>query len=560
MLKLFQSRTLATAIGPKAFAASLLTAATLAAVPAATDALAAEPLTAFVAGTGLLIPVDTQTPIRIGDGATGHHTEGNAVAITPDGTTALVTHNAAGYLNDKVTRVDLVTRTVTATISQFTDPNPRPDLPDEPATTEPFSNPVAIAITPDGQTAYVARIGQGPPEPGGNALQGGVERIDLATNLATSVDGANDPARGIAIGAGGTPYVVHGPGPIDADGDVTPIDVAGNRMLSAASIAVGDHPWGIAITPDGHSAFVANIGSDDVTPIDLTAGTALPNIDVGNEPKGVAITPDGTTAYVTNVADDNVAAIDILQPDEDVVHIDVGDFPQGIAITPDGTTAYVANKDSDDVTAINTSTNSTSTFDGFTAPTGIAFGRGLPPVVTDPPVTPPTAPPAAPPNVPPGQPTVPSGPFGSAPRGTCDGRTATIEGTEDDDKLVGTNGDDVIVALGGDDRIDGRGGNDIICAGDGNDKVKGGSGDDRLFGERGNDKLDGGSGKDRIRGDAGADRIKGGKHDDRLKGGAGDDALYGNQGDDLLQGGPGRDRLRGGPGTNRLEPGPEPRR
>jgi hypothetical protein len=45
----------------------------------------------------------------------------------------------------------------------------------------------------------------------------------------------------------------------------------------------------------------------------------------------------------------------------------------------------------------------------------------------------------------------------------CNGRTATILGTEGDDRLVGTNGRDVIITYGGDDLVLGRGGRDIVC-------------------------------------------------------------------------------------------------
>ena len=49
-----------------------------------------------------------------------------------------------------------------------------------------------------------------------------------------------------------------------------------------------------------HTAYIANGSSNSVTPIDTatnTAGTAIP---VGQNPAGVAVTPDGKTAYVTN--------------------------------------------------------------------------------------------------------------------------------------------------------------------------------------------------------------------------------------------------------------------
>jgi len=66
---------------------------------------------------------------------------------------------------------------------------------------------------------------------------------------------------------------------------------------------------------------------------------------------------------------------------------------------------------------------------------------------------------------------------------TCDGRVATIVGTEGDDILTGTMGDDVIVGLGGNDQISGKEGKDYICGGDGNDVIQGNRGPDIIYGE-----------------------------------------------------------------------------
>ena len=51
----------------------------------------------------------------------------------------------------------------------------------------------------------------------------------------------------------------------------------------------------IAITPDGKTAYVANDGSDTVTPINTATNTAGPLITTGTFPWAIAITPDGKT-------------------------------------------------------------------------------------------------------------------------------------------------------------------------------------------------------------------------------------------------------------------------
>ena len=65
---------------------------------------------------------------------------------------------------------------------------------------------------------------------------------------------------------------------------VTPIDVATNTPGDA--IPVGDFPLGVAVTPDGATAYVANTGSNTVTPIDVATNTPGDPIPVGDFPLG----------------------------------------------------------------------------------------------------------------------------------------------------------------------------------------------------------------------------------------------------------------------------------
>ena len=115
---------------------------------------------------------------------------------------------------------------------------------------------------------------------------------------------------------------------------------------------------------------------------------------------------------------------------------------------------------------------------------------------------------------------------------TCNGRAATIVGTQGDNVLTGTSGVDVIIGLGGNDSISGLDGADVLCGGSGNDRVLGGRGNDQLFGENGNDILEGGDNNDTVQGGSGNDIMRGEKGDDRLS--------------DIL----GNDNFSGGPGTD----------
>ena len=110
------------------------------------------------------------------------------------------------------------------------------------------------------------------------------------------------------------------------------VDCAGSRIV-------------VANSGDGSASFIRT--SDLV--VEATSAT-------GVAPQGVAITPDGVTAYITNSADDTVTALD-LRTHATVATIGVDAAPKGIAITPDGQFVYVANSASDSISMIATASN-----------------------------------------------------------------------------------------------------------------------------------------------------------------------------------------------------------
>ncbi|MCI0771661.1 MAG: hypothetical protein J4N94_07240, partial [Chloroflexi bacterium] len=139
---------------------------------------------------------------------------------------------------------------------------------------------------------------------------------------------------------------------------------------------------------------------------------------------------------------------------------------------------------------------------------------------------------------------------------TCNGKIATLIGTDGPDVLNGTPGPDVIIGLGGNDTIRGFGGDDVICGGDGSDRIYGDAGNDFILGQGLHDTIFGGTGNDTIDGGDGNDSISGGDGLDILSGGAGDDIIRGGDGNDIIKGGEGRDRLFGGSGNDFIRGGP----
>lgn len=117
-----------------------------------------------------------------------------------------------------------------------------------------------------------------------------------------------------------------------------------------ATINTGVTPAGIAITPSGHKAYVANnnnygiAGEDSVTVLNLKNNTVKTTIfdPSFNEPYTVTINPSGHRAYVTNSNSSTITVID-TKTNQVIAVITGFDGPSGMAITPDGKFGYVNN-------------------------------------------------------------------------------------------------------------------------------------------------------------------------------------------------------------------------
>jgi YVTN family beta-propeller protein len=206
------------------------------------------------------------------------------------------------------------------------------------------SEPVAVAVPPDGKTVYVANGGSNTVTP-----------IDVATNNPGSEIKVGVRPSAIAVTPDGrTAYVTN-----LESGTVTPIEVATNT--TGPEIKVGPGPDAVAVTPDGKTAYVVNFTSGAVTPIEVATNKPGPEIKVGLDPNAVAVTPDGKTAYVTNGAVINggvstMTPIDVAT-DKPGPEITVGPEPFGVAVTPDGKTAYITLHASGAVMPIEVATN-----------------------------------------------------------------------------------------------------------------------------------------------------------------------------------------------------------
>jgi YVTN family beta-propeller protein len=335
-----------------------------------------------------------------------------ALDISPDGTTAVVTHGSSTQL---VSEIDVATATVVDTIPVGTDlhsgtivihpskakcivgvlnevrvvnlinHNVSPDL-----FTASLSD---LLLTADGQYALavgfngalvhfltetvvrnvngVVSVNRGAHSPTGPqaALVGNLFTEEM---LVVNTDGAagfleervpsgpppeGDKARAAAVAPDGGRVVA-----VNILSDTVSI-VDPDVPDVTAIVATGDRPSQAAITPDSSTAVVANLDSTFATLVDLDAGTAS-SVPISRRASGVVISPDGQYAYLAVVADgDGVWRIDLDTMTVAGPKIETGDMggifflyaqTSGMTLSHDGATLVTCNTYTDDISIIDT--------------------------------------------------------------------------------------------------------------------------------------------------------------------------------------------------------------
>lgn len=118
-------------------------------------------------------------------------------------------------------------------------------------------------------------------------------------------------------------------------------------LTKKSTIKVGSRPNELAYGPDGR-LFVACSGDNTVRVIkdgamvETIKTSATPRDLVGSTPIAVAVSPNGHTLYVANADNNDVAVVDISSR-ESVVRgfIPTGWYPSALAVSPDGKKLYV---------------------------------------------------------------------------------------------------------------------------------------------------------------------------------------------------------------------------
>jgi len=107
----------------------------------------------------------------------------------------------------------------------------------------------------------------------------------------------------------------------------------------------------VHITPDGSRAYVANIGSNNITIVDVATQSVITHIPVGKEPEGLAHHPDGRHVYVANQGDNNLYVIS-SETHEVLWRRRLGTLPIRAVFTPDGKYCLIPNRESHDLSVV----------------------------------------------------------------------------------------------------------------------------------------------------------------------------------------------------------------
>jgi YVTN family beta-propeller protein len=210
---------------------------------------------------------------------------------------------------------------ITAASGNACVPNP-PGRPGRIVDTVTVPSPWGVAVRDDGLTFFteVFNAGVGVTSTRTRTIDAFIPTGPIPTGIAFSPDGS-------------TAYVAN------EFGDVSVLDVA--TQAKVASIAI-PNPLAVHVSPDGTQLFVAT-GGTSVYVVDIASQQVTKTVQVGFAPNGFAVDPDGRILYVSSFLGGSVTEIDMFTGTV-LRTFSVGGVPQELATNRRGTHLYVANE------------------------------------------------------------------------------------------------------------------------------------------------------------------------------------------------------------------------
>ena len=223
-----------------------------------------------------------------------------------------------------------------------------------PLTNSVVGPPTNLAITPSGDFALVANSLEPVVQGWGHRLEpdNKVFLIDLKANppaVVGTITVGKQPS-GMAISPKGDLALVAN----RADGTISVLSIRGKEVLVLDTVAVGaaaDQVSAVAITPDGKHALAVKSAANKVALLSIDGQKVAygkRDLPAGIFPYNIAVTPDGKLALTADTGNggssdgnvDTVSVIDLsAKPPHVIDHVTVGDSPEGLVISPKGNIA-----------------------------------------------------------------------------------------------------------------------------------------------------------------------------------------------------------------------------
>lgn len=198
--------------------------------------------------------------------------------------------------------------------------------------TRPYPHEICLDLS--GQKIYIAEMGVRGIEsegPGGHTIS--VYDIKAKEQISTIDTGEYDRPHGI-VTHGNRLYVTS-----ESTKNLLIYNLDNNSLITTVFLGQ-ECSHMVNISPDGRTAYTANIWSDSITAVDTDTYQVLHHISVPERPEGMVFSPEGELIYCVCREAGCVAVID-RKPARMSGRILTGNGPVRIAGSPDGQTLYI---------------------------------------------------------------------------------------------------------------------------------------------------------------------------------------------------------------------------
>lgn len=182
-----------------------------------------------------------------------------------------------------------------------------------------------VVFSPDGSFLFIA-----------NARENTLSIIETATFTKQTKVNVGDYPEYIGVTKDGSKIFTTNLGD---EGSITVLKNDGFESKVIKEMASGIDPHGWALSPDGNSIVITNLGSNFIYLLDAETFEEINHIDTGAATE-FAVFKNDTELWVTNIGAHYISIIDVGQ-NKIIGQITVGETPHGISFSTDKTLAFV---------------------------------------------------------------------------------------------------------------------------------------------------------------------------------------------------------------------------